>query len=483
MRGPRPVTTTEADQNPTALGTPDRERRPLLLMVVLCVAQFMVILDATVVNVALPSIARSLSFPAGGLQWVVTAYVIASGSLVLLGGRAADVAGRRRIFLAGLALFTAASLASGIAPAAGALIAARAGQGLGAALLTPAALSIITTSYTGAQRATALGVWGAIGGAGAAVGVLAGGILTTWLGWRSVFLVNVPVGVVAGLLSLHLVPQHRPRRRFVRELDLPGAALAVAGLVMLAYTLAGAPAHGWGSARTLLLALALALLTGFAAVERSARRPLVPAELWRARSLVAGVLVMFGATGILVGTFFLNSLYLQDVQRASPLRVGLEFLPLALVIGAGAHLASRLLPRAGSRALIVAGLVVMGAGALLLTGVSARSGYLTGFLPGLLIVGMGTGLVFPATAVTAMSDIAEDRAGLASGLMTTAHEIGAALGVAVFSAVAVAAGGGIAAGYRHGFMVAAAVAAGLAVVAAVAVPAVRPAAGDRVAVH
>ena len=483
MRGPRPVTTTEADQNPAALGTPDRERRPLLLMVVLCVAQFMVILDATVVNVALPSIARSLSFPAGGLQWVVTAYVLASGGLVLLGGRAADVAGRRRIFLAGLALFTAASLASGIAPAAGALIAARAGQGLGAALLTPAALSIITTSYAGAQRVTALGVWGAIGGAGAAVGVLAGGILTTWLGWRSVFLVNVPVGVVAGLLSLHLVPRHRPRRRFVRELDLPGAALAGAGLVMLAYTLAGAPAHGWGSARTLLLALALALLAGFAAVERSARRPLVPAELWRARSLVAGVLVMFGATGILVGTFFLNSLYLQDVQRASPLRVGLEFLPLALVIGAGAHLASRLLPRAGSRALIVAGLVVMGAGALLLTGVSARSGYLTGFLPGLLVVGMGTGLVFPATAVTAMSDIAEDRAGLASGLMTTAHEIGAALGVAVFSAVAVAAGGGIAAGYRHGFMVAAAVAAGLAVVAAVAVPAVRPAAGDRVAVH
>jgi predicted MFS family arabinose efflux permease len=233
----------------------------------------------------------------------------------------------------------------------------------------------------------------------------------------------------------------------------------------------------------LLLALALVLLAAFAAVERSARRPLVPAQIWRTRSLVAGMLVMFGATGILVGTFFLNSLYLQEVQDASPLRVGLEFLPLALVIGAGAHLASRLLPRAGSRALIVAGLVLMGAGALLLTGVSARSGYLTGFLPGLLVVGMGTGLVLPATAVTAMSDIAEDRAGLASGLVTTAHEIGAALGVAVFSAVAVATGGGIAAGYRHGFMVAAAVAAGLAVVAALTVPAVRPAAGTRVAVH
>lgn len=206
---------------------------------------------------------------AGGLQWVVTAYVLASGGLVLLGGRAADVAGRRRIFLAGLAVFTAASLASGLASAAGALIAARAGQGLGAALLSPAALSIITTSYAGAQRATAVGVWGALGGAGAAVGVL----------------------------------------------------------------------------------------------------------------------VMLGATGILVGTFFLNSLYLQQVQGASALRAGLEFLPLAVVIGAGAHLASRLLPRVGSRVLIVAGLVMMGAGALLLTGVSVRSGYLTGFLPGLLVVG------------------------------------------------------------------------------------------------
>jgi EmrB/QacA subfamily drug resistance transporter len=444
----------------------------------------MVILDATVVNVALPSIARSLGLAAGDVQWIVTAYVLASGGLVLLGGRAADVAGRRRIFLAGLTVFTAASLASGLAPTAGALIAARAGQGLGAALLSPAALSIITTSYAGAQRATALGVWGALGGAGAAVGVLAGGVLTTWLGWRSVFLVNVPVGVVAGVTSLHLVPRHEPRRGFGRKLDLAGAALAVAGLVTLCYALASAPAHGWGSARTLLLlGLAVVLLAAFAVVERSVPRPLVPAQLWRTRSLVAGVLVMLGATGILVGTFFLNSLYLQEVQHASALRVGLEFLPLALVIGASAHLGSRLLPRAGARVLIVAGLLVMGAGALLLTGVSARSGYLTGFLPGLLVVGTGTGLVLPATAIAAMNDIAEDRAGVASGLMTTAHEIGAALGVAVFSAVAVATSGGIAAGYRNGFTVAAAVAGGLAVAAAVLVPAVRPAAGARVAVH
>src|SRR6266705_1227426 len=405
MHGSIRVTTADTDRHPARHDAAGQKRRPWSLMVLLSVAQFMVILDATVVNVALPSIARSLSFAAGDLQWVITAYVLASGGLVLLGGRAADVAGRRRIFLAGLTVFTAASLASGLAPTAGALIAARAGQGLGAALLAPAALSIITTTYTGAQRATALGVWGAL-------------------------------------------------------------------------------AHGWGSARTLLpLAVAFGLLTAFAVVERSARRPLVPPQIWRTRSLAAGVVVMLGATGILVATFFLNSLYLQEVQHASALRVGLEFLPLAVVIGVGAHVASRLLPRAGSRVLIVAGLVVMGGGALLFTSVSVGSSYLTGFLPGMLVVGAGIGLALPATAVTAMSDIAEDRAGVASGLMTAAHEIGAALGVAVFSAVAVAAGGGIAAGYRHGFMVAAAVAAGLAVVAALAVPAVRPAAGARVAVH
>src|SRR5579859_6993389 len=261
MHGPQRVTMTDADRDRAALRTPDRERRPWPVMILLCVAQFMVILDATVVNVALPSIARSLGLAAGSVQWVVTAYVLASGGLVLLGGRAADVAGRRRVFLAGLAVFTAASLASGLAPVAGVLIAARAGQGLGAALLTPAALSVITTSYAGPQRATALGVWGALGGAGAAVGVLAGGVLATWLGWRSVFLVNVPVGVAAALAATHLLPRREPRRspdlspgretgqKTGRGLDLRGAALAVAGLATLVYALAGAPAHAWGSAR------------------------------------------------------------------------------------------------------------------------------------------------------------------------------------------------------------------------------------------
>ena len=463
-------------------------RQPWTQLILLCAAQFMVILDATVVNVALPSIARSLGFQAGGLQWVVTAYVLASGGLVLLGGRAADVVGRRRMFLTGLTVFTAASLASGLAPVPGALIGARFGQGAGAALLTPAALSILTTSYRGPQRTRALGIWGAIGGAGAAAGVLAGGMLTTWLGWRAVFLVNVPVGVVAGLLSLRLLPATRARRQDARDLDLPGAALAVAGLVTLAYALDRAPAYGWTSVRTwLLLGLAAVLLTAFAAAEvlarRSGRAPLVPPQVWRNRPLVAGVLVMFASTGTLVATFFLNTLYLQEVQHASALRVGLEFLPLALIIGLGAHLASNLLPRAGSRALIVAGLALTAGGALLLTGVSARSGYVTGLLPGLLVVGLGAGLVLPAAAITGMSEVRDDRAGTASGLMSAAHEIGGAFGVAVFSAVAVLASGGISAGYRHGFEVAAVLATVLAVLAAVTVPVVRPAAGVRVTVH
>ncbi len=478
-------TTLAADHGSAAHPETPPPRRPWSVLILLGVAEFMVILDATVVNVALPSIGRALHFAAGGLPWVVTAYVLFSGGLVLLGGRAADVLGRRATFLAGLAVFTAASLASGLAPTAGALIAARAGQGLGAALLTPAALSIIVSVYTGAQRAAALSAWGALGGGGAAAGVLAGGILTTWLGWRSVFLVNVPVGVAAGLLSLRLVPRSGARSAARGQLDLPGALLVVAGLVTGVYALAGTPQHGWGSVRTLLLlAVSAGLLAAFAVVERAARRPLLPPPTWRSRSLVTGALVMFGATGILVGTFFLNSLYLQDVAGASALRTGLEFLPLVAVIGLGAHLTPHLLARAGSRALATAGLLLMAGGALLLSGVSAHAGYLTGLLPGLLVIGAGTGVVFPAAAVTAMSDVPADRAGLASGLMTAAHEIGAALGVAVFAAVATAAAGaGFAAGYRHGFTVVAAVAAGLALAAALALPAVRPAPGARVAVH
>ncbi|MGN6676719.1 MAG: MFS transporter, partial [Streptosporangiaceae bacterium] len=365
-------TLQEVERHPAVQPATETQRRSWAVLVLLCAAQFMVILDVTVVNVALPSIGRSLHFAAADLQWVITAYVLLSGGLVLLGGRASDLAGRRRVFLTGLGVFTAASLASGLAPSAAALIAARAGQGLGAALLTPAALSIITAAYSGAQRAAALSTWAAIGSGGAAAGVLAGGMLTTWLGWRSIFLVNVPVGLIAALLSVKLVPRFARAPRTARAFDLPGALLAVGGLASAVYALAGAPTHGWGSPRTLLfVGLAVGLLAAFAVAERAARRPLLPPSTWRNRSLVAGASVMLGATGLLVGTFFLNSLFLQEVQGASALRVGLEFLPLVVVIGVAAHLASRLMPRAGSRVLAAAGLLVMGVGAILLSDASA----------------------------------------------------------------------------------------------------------------
>jgi MFS family permease len=389
-----------------------------------------------------------------------------------------------------LLIFTAASLASGLAPSATALIVSRGAQGLGAAFLTPAALAIITTTYTGAQRTVALTTWGVISSAGAAAGLLFGGMLTTWLGWEWVFFINVPVGVAAALLTLRLVPTGPPagpRRR----LDLPGAGSVVAGLVVLVYALTGTPDHGWGSARTLLLLAASAvLLAAFVVIERSAKRPLLPPQTWRVRSLVAAVALMLGATGILIGTFFLNSIYLQAVLHASALKTGLEFLPLALAIALAAHLATHLLPRLGSRALAAVGLTLIAVGTLLFVLAPGRASYAADLLPGFLVVGVGVGLVFPAVSVTAMSDVHAERSGLASGLLMTAHEIGAALGVAVLSAIAAAGAGGagrshagLAAGYQDGFLAATLVAAALALAALLALPAERPEGPARAAMH
>jgi EmrB/QacA subfamily drug resistance transporter len=462
---------------------PAAQRRPWSLLILLCTAQFMVVLDMTVANVALPSIAADLNFAAGDLQWVVTAYLLFTGGLLLLGGRAADLLGHRRIFLTGLVVFTAASLASGLAPSPAALIVARAVQGFGAALLTPGALSIITTTYAGAQRTAALSAWGALASAGAAAGLVLGGMLTAWLSWEWVFFINVPVGLVAGLLGLRLIPSSPPVRTGRRQLDLPGAASVVAGLVVLVYALEGTAEHGWGAARTLvLLALAGGLLATFATIERSTAHPLLPAPTWRVRSLVAGAAVMLGATGIMVGTLFLNSLYLQNVLGWSALESGFAFLPLVLAIGLAAHLAPRLLAHAGSRAVAVTGLALVAAGALLLALAPDRAAYGGDLLPGFLVLGLGIGLVFPTASVTAMSEVHAERAGLASGLMSTAHELGAALGVAVLSAVA-ASVPDAAVGYGDGFLVAAAVAAGLAVLALLAVPALRPAPGISAATH
>ena len=458
---------------------PDEPRRSWIPLILLAVAQFMVVLDITIVNVALPSIGEDLGFSGPDLQWVVTVYVLLTGGLLLLGGRLADVLERRLVFLAGLSLFTVASLLSGLAETPGTLIAARALQGVGAALLTPAALSLVTGIYTGSQRTAALTAWSAIGSAGAAVGVVLGGVLTTALSWEWIFLVNVPIGATAALLALRVLPAGGPVGK--RSLDLPGAVLVVSGLVVLVYAIDGAAEHGWGSARTLVLGgLALALLAAFLRVEALARQPLMAPAVWRIRSLTGGAALILVATGILVGTFFLNSLYLQEVLGSSALETGLGFLPFAVAIGIAAHLASRLLPRVGSRVLAGAGMALVAAGAVVLAAAPDRATYLADLLPGLLALGFGVGFVFPSASVAAMHDVAHDEAGLAAGLLSTSHELGAALGVAVLAAVAATGG---AAGYEDGFVVAAVIAAASAALALVAAPSVKPAHGAGVMAH
>jgi EmrB/QacA subfamily drug resistance transporter len=449
------------------------ERKPWTTLIVLGLAQLMVILDITVVNVALPSIAEDLAFAEGDLQWVITAYVLFTGGLLLLGGRAADLFGRRRVFLTGLAIFTVASLASGLAPSPAALIVARAAQGIGAAMLTPSALSIVTTTYAGDQRTAALAAWSAISSSGAAAGVVLGGILTTGLGWEWVFFINVPIGIAAGIGVLRLVPDAVPTGRG-RLPDVAGAVTAVAGLVLLIYAIEGATDHGWGSARTLLLLLAsAAILATFVAIERRVREPMLPPRTWRNRSLVSGVGLVLAATALLVAVFFLNTIYLQDVLGWSALETGLAFLPLVLVIGIAANVANSLLPRVGSRNLGALGLLLVGAGGALLALAPDAATYATDVLPGFLILGFGTGLVFPVAAIAAMSEVGEETAGLASGLLTTGHELGAAFGVAAISAIATSAPTFVA-GYADGFAAVAVVAALVAIITLVATPTVRP---------
>jgi EmrB/QacA subfamily drug resistance transporter len=481
-----PAASPSTSHHPGAALT-DEVRKPWTVLVLLALAQFMVILDITVVNVALPSIGASLNFTASSLQWVVTAYVLFTGGLLLLGGRAADLLGRRHVFLAGLGIFTLASLASGLAPSAGTLIVSRAAQGVGAALLTPAALSIIVTTYTGAQRTAALGAWGVIGSAGAAAGLVLGGMLTTWLGWEWVFLINVPVGIVVAILTTRFVKPSSPSPSWSAELDLPGALTLMAGLFALVYAIAGAAERGWGTPTTLgLLAASAVLLAAFSSIEHRAQKPLVPAETWQNRPLTLSALVMLAATGILIGTFFLNSIYLQNALGASAIESGFSFLPLAVAIGVAAHLTAHLLGHAGSRVVAAAGLILMAIGTLVFVLAPDEASYVSDLLPGLILVGFGAGFVFPAVSVTSMDRVAHERSGLASGLMSTAHEVGAALGVAVLAAVASTAGvagSGFASGYEDGFLAASVFAGTLAVVALIVFPVVRPVPGARVGMH
>ncbi|ATL32055.1 DHA2 family efflux MFS transporter permease subunit [Streptomyces formicae] len=411
-----------------------RGNRTWPLLALLCLAQFMLVLDVTVVNVALPSMAADLGLGRTALTWVVTSYALCFGGLMLLGGRLADVFGARRTLLAGLALFTAASLFTGLAPNAAALIAGRVAQGVGAALLSPAALAILTTTFEGPARHRALGVWAAIGGAGSAIGVLLGGLLTDGPGWEWIFYVNVPVGVALLVALPLLVAARTPRPA---RLDVPGALLATAGTGALIYGLVEAGDSGWSDVRTLLPVVAAVLAYGvFAAVERAHRSPLIDLRILRRRPVVAGAYLMLVATALLISLFFLGSVYLQEVRGFGALRTGVLFLPVAVATGLGAHLGGHFVGRAGARPTGTAGLALAALGTGTLIGIGSEGNAWATVAPGLSVAALGLGAVFVAATTTALGFIAPEEAGIASGLVNTFHEVGGSVGVAVVSTVA-----------------------------------------------
>ena len=447
--------------------------RSWLTFALMIAAQIMVIIDVSVTNVALPSISRGLHLSSSQYQWTVSAYVLLSGGLLLLGGRIADLFDRRRAFLAGVGLFTTASIASGLATSPLMLIIARAAQGAGAALATPSALSIVMTTYAGKQRQKALAIWGAIGSAGLAIGVLAGGTLTSALGWRAVFFVNAPIGVAVLVGAVRHVSPGERTRGALRRLDVRGALTLVTGLLSLVYGVEQTRTDGWTSAATLVpIAAAVVLLTLFALLERRAANPLVAPATWRIRSLVSASTVMTVVTGVAVGTFFLTSLYLQQVTGASAIVAGCEFLPIAVAITVGAAVASKLIAHVGPKALIAGGMVILTGGLLLMAAAAGSTSYGSDILPAFVLIGLGLGPMFVAISIAAMSGVDPERSGLASGLMMTGHEVGAALGVAALTAVAgdLTTRAGLVAGFGDAFHAAAIALGALFVLTLVAVP-------------
>jgi EmrB/QacA subfamily drug resistance transporter len=453
------------------------ERRWLGLAL-LCSAFFMVILDVAVVNVALPSVQEDLDFSASGLQWVVSAYALSFGGLLLLGGRASDLLGRRRMLVGGTLLFAGASLLAGLAWSADALVAARALQGVGAALMTPAALSILMTTFTeGAERNKALGVWGAVGASGGTVGLLFGGVLADTVGWEWIFFVNVPVGLAVVALAPSLLAESRVRGR-TRGFDLAGAASVTLGLTLLVYAIVGAEQAGWGSARTLgLLAGSVALLGVFAVVEARSRNPLLPFRILRLRTLVGANVASLLFSSAIYGAFFVVTLYLQQVLGFSPLEAGLAWLALSLPAFVASLGGAQLVTRIGARAPLLGGLALTAVGVYLLAGISASSDYAADLLPGLVATGLGIGSAFVAISIGTLEGVEERDAGLASGIANTTQQIGGALGVAVLSTVAIERTDSVlasdpatsqAVAVTEGFQLALLVGAGFAVAAAVA---------------
>jgi EmrB/QacA subfamily drug resistance transporter len=430
--------------SPTAAARPDPIEPPpsgetnrWFVLVIVCLAQFMVILDATVVNVALPSIQRDLNFSEADLQWVINSYTLVFGGFLLLGGRAGDLIGRRKVFVAGVVVFTVASLLNGLATSSELLVASRALQGLGGALVSPAALSIITTTFAeGSDRTKALGVWSAIAAGGGAFGLLLGGILTDTLSWEWIFFVNVPIGIATLALALRYVPESRAAHRQASA-DLPGAITVTAGLIVLVYAIVKAESFGWGSGRTLGLgAVAVGLLALFVVIESRSRAPLIRLGIFRVRSLLGANCVMLVVAGGLFAFFFFASLYVQRILGYSPLEAGLAFLPVTAGIMIGAVLAQQLVKRIGVRAVAILGMLVAATGLLLLSSASVDGSYTSDILPGLIPQSIGMGLTFVPVTLIATTNVADEDAGLASGLFNTAQQIGGALGLAILATLA-----------------------------------------------
>jgi EmrB/QacA subfamily drug resistance transporter len=405
-----------------------------------CLAQFMVVLDVSVVNVALPSIRNSLQFSEADLQWVVNAYTVTFAGFLLLGGRAADLLGRRRVFVFGLTLFALSSLAGGFADSKVLLIAARGMQGLGGAIVAPASLSILTTTFAeGPARNRGVGIWGALGGAGGAAGVLLGGVLTDLLSWRWILFINVPIGLIAAALAARYITASRAERS-ERNFDLAGAVTATLGLSILVLGIVRTDVTGWGSLPTLaLMATGVVLLAAFVAIEgRFAQAPLMPLRIYASRTLRAANCVVFLLGASTFALWFFLSLYLQQVRGYSPLHAGLAFLPMTLTIVVASTLASRGVTRVGAKPLLVLGMSLLAIGLLLFTQLSPTGSYLGEILlPSLLTAG-GMGLAFVPVTIAAVSGVAPHEAGLASGLVNTSRLFGGALGLAVLAAIATA---------------------------------------------
>jgi len=413
---------------------PDPRRWQALALV--CAAFFMTILDVSIVNVALPSIKTSLNVSDKSLQWVLIAYAITFGGFLLLGGRLADLLGRRRMFMVGVALFSAASLVCGLAGSIGVLVAARAVQGLGAAIVSPATLSIITTTFEeGAERNKALGIWGAMGGSGAAAGVLFGGLLTNYLGWEWIFFVNVPVGAIVLALTRSVVRESRVEG--LRGFDVAGAVTATGSLALLVYAVSKAPDVGWATARTIgLLVASGVLMLAFVAIERRSSSPMVPFRIFRVKTVtganVSGVLL--GA--VVYANFFLLTLYVQQVLGYSALKTGLTFLATAGTVIPVAGISQALTTRIGPRPVMAVGLALLTAGMLWYTQIPVNGSFVSDLLPGYLLVGFGLAFSFIPMSIAALAGVQPREAGLASGLINTSQQIGGALGVAIASTVA-----------------------------------------------